>query len=127
MNTVNIVGRLTRDPSGRTVNSAAKGELRVVSFTVAVNRRTKGEADFISCQAWGKKAENIERYTHKGDRISITGRIQTGSYTDKEGRTVYTTDVMVEDFDFLEPKKGIDERDPVDDFQPADDEGLPFA
>lgn len=128
MNTVNLMGRLTRDANGRTV-STANGELRTVSFTVAVNRRKKGESDFISCVAWGKKAENIEKYVHKGDRISITGRIQTGSYTAKDGRTVYTTDVMVEDFDFIEAKKGAeDESDPVADFAAlVDEEALPFA
>ena len=134
MNTVNLMGRLTRDASGRTVNTQ-NGEMRTVSFTLAVNRRKKGEADFISCVAWGKKAEAIEKYTHKGDRLSITGRIQTGSYEKQDGTKVYTTDVMVEDFEFIETKKDReedhgrdDDHDPVAEFAAlVDDMELPFA
>ena len=134
MNTVNLMGRLTRDASGRTVNTQ-NGEMRTVSFTLAVNRRKKGEADFISCVAWGKKAEAIEKYTHKGDRLSITGRIQTGSYEKQDGTKVYTTDVMVEDFEFIETKKDReedhgrdDDHDPVAEFAAlVDDTELPFA
>ena len=109
MNNVNILGRLTRDVDLRMTNS----NLAVGRFTVAVDRKLSKEkrqeaenngyptADFISCMAWGKTAENIANYFHKGNRIAITGHIQTGSY-EKDGQRVYTTDVVVDSFDFIE-------------------------
>jgi single-strand DNA-binding protein len=75
-------------------------------FSLAVDRRKSGEqsADFISCAAFGKTAETMEKYVFKGTKLCVEGHIQTGSYTDKEGRKVYTTDVIVDNFDFAESK-----------------------
>lgn len=104
MNSVNIVGRLTKDIE----ITKTQGGTSVGKFTIAVNRKFKQEgqpeADFIRCIAWGKTTEIMAQYLSKGSQLGVTGRIQTGSY-DKDGKTVYTTDVVVESFDFLEPKK----------------------
>lgn len=97
MNTVCLIGRLTRDPETRT----AAGGSGVCRFTLAVDRRAKDEADFINCVAFGKTAETAGRYLIKGRRAGITGRIQTGKY-EKDGRTVYTTDVIVDAFTFCD-------------------------
>ena len=108
MNKVILMGRLTRDPDIR----AATGEntMTIARYTLAVDRRTRktdtGEptADFISCVAFGKAAEFAEKYFHQGMRALITGRIQTGSYTNKDGQKVYTTDVIVEEQEFADSK-----------------------
>lgn len=104
MNQVQLVGRLVRDPDIRYANSGTT----TARFTVAVDRRYKKEgedsADFISCVAFGKTAELIEKYFFKGTKIGITGRIQTGSYTNKDGQKVYTTDVVLESAEFVESK-----------------------
>lgn len=98
------IGRLTRDPDIRTSQS---GTL-IARFNLAVDRRFKkdGEqnADFIQCIAFGKTAELAEKYFRKGLKIAVEGRIQTGSYKNREGHTVYTTDVIVEAIDFCESK-----------------------
>ena len=104
MNSVNLVGRLTKDPDLRYTNSGKT----VASFTLAVNRPFKNqsgeqEADFIRCQVWSKSAENLANYTHKGSQIGVSGNIQTGSY-EKNGQTVYTTDVIVGHFDLLDSR-----------------------
>ncbi len=109
MNKVLLVGRLTRDPDiGQTANN-----ITYARFSVAVNRRyTSGdhpEADFPSVVAWGKTAEFIEKYFQKGQRIGIEGRIQTGSYTNKDGQKIYTTDVVAENVEFVESKSGNNE------------------
>lgn len=104
MNKVVLMGRLTRDPEVR----YTQGEMAVGRYTLAVDRRFKrdGEAtaDFINCVAFGKQAEFAERYFRQGLKVIISGRIQTGSYTNREGRKVYTTDVVVEEQDFAESK-----------------------
>ena len=103
MNKVALIGRLTADPEIRKTQDGKS----VASYTLAVDRRVaKGDsqADFIPCTAWEKKAEFAEKYLRKGIKIAITGRIQTGKYTDKNGNTVYTTDVVVEDHEFCEAK-----------------------
>lgn len=101
MNSVQLVGRLTRDPEVR----YSDGGSTVVRFTVAVDRRFKqGEADFIPCVAFGKTAEFLEKYFRKGQKIGLTGRIQTGSYTNQEGNKIYTTDVIAENTEFVESK-----------------------
>lgn len=104
MNKVMLIGRLTRDLELRKIASGSS----VVSFTLAVNRRIKTEgqpdADFIRCTAWGKTAEVMCQYLTKGSQIGVEGRIQTGQYQDKNGNTVFTTDIVVENFDFLSPK-----------------------
>ncbi len=106
MNKVILMGRLTRDPEVR--YSAGDNSLAIARYTLAVDRRFKrdGEAtaDFISCVAFGRTAEFAERYFHQGIKIAISGRIQTGSYTNREGQKVYTTEVVVEDQEFAESK-----------------------
>lgn len=107
MNKVILIGRLTRDPDVR-YTQAGEGSMAVARYTLAVDRRIKkdGEqsADFISCVAFGRSGEFAEKYLHQGTKIAITGRIQTGSYTNKEGIKVYTTDVVVEEQEFAESK-----------------------
>lgn len=121
MNKVILMGRLTADPEVRyTTDQKAVG-----TYTLAVDRRVarnNGEktADFIRCVCWEKKAEFAEKYLRKGTKIVITGRIQTGSYKDKDGRTVYTTDVVVEDQEFAESKKAEGEQPTVE--QPKTDQ-----
>lgn len=104
MNVVSLMGRITKDPDVR-----QSGETSVTRFTVAVDRRFKREgedsADFISCVAFGKTADFVGKYFTKGSRIALTGRIQTGSYTNKDGNKVYTTDVIAESVEFCESKK----------------------
>ena len=102
MNSVQLVGRLTWDPEIKYTD----GGTSVSRFTVAVDRRFSkdNEADFISCVSFGKTAEFIEKYFSKGKRIGLTGRIQTGSYTNKDGVKVYTTDVVAEAVEFVESK-----------------------
>ena len=110
MNKVILMGRLTRDPDIR--YSAGDSQMTVARYTLAVDRRrrtgegagTEQTADFISCVAFGRPAEFAEKYLKQGTKIAITGRIQTGSYTNKEGNKVYTTDVVVEDQEFAESK-----------------------
>lgn len=127
MNKVILIGRLTADPETRQAGGKTVG-----TYTLAVDRRvSKGEqkADFIRCQVWEKKAEFAEQYLRKGTKIAITGRIQTGSYKDKDGKTVYTTDVVVEDQEFCESKKETQDTAPKDDgfvSIPDDMPDLPF-
>lgn len=107
MNKVELVGRLTRDPEVR--YSTGEHATCTARFTVAVNRRFKNadggyDADFINCVAFGKTGEFIEKHFSKGMAIGIAGRIQTGSYTNKDGVKVYTTDVVVEETEFVESK-----------------------
>ena len=107
MNKVQLVGRLTRDPEIR--YSQGENATATARFSVAVNRRFKNaegnyDADFINCVAFGKSAEFVEKYFKKGMAIGLTGRIQTGSYTNKDGQKVYTTDVVVEETEFVESK-----------------------
>ena len=104
MNKVALIGRLTRDPD---VRYSQGGEpIAIARFTLAVNRRTKNrDADFISCVAFGKNGEFVEKYFHKGIKVAVIGRIQTGSYDNKAGHKVYTTDVICEELDFCESKQ----------------------
>ena len=106
MNKVILMGRLTRDPEVR--YSAGENALAIARYTLAVDRRFRrdGEAsaDFIPCVIFGRSAEFAEKYFHQGMRVSISGRIQTGSYTNKDGQKVYTTDVVVEEQEFAESK-----------------------
>lgn len=106
MNKVVLVGRLTRDPEVR--YSQGESATAVGRYTVAVDRRFKREneatADFIPCKVFGRSAEFAEKYFRQGMRVSISGRIQTGSYTNKDGVKVYTTEVIVEDQEFAESK-----------------------
>lgn len=106
MNKVILIGRLTRDPEVR--YSQGDNSLAIARYSLAVDRRFKrpGEpdADFINCVTFGKSAEFAERYLKQGTKIAVTGRIQTGSYTNKDGQKVYTTDVVVEEHEFVESK-----------------------
>ena len=108
MNKVILMGRLTRDPEVR--YSQGESSLAIARYTLAVDRRRGGNqqdgqtADFINCVAFGKTAEFIEKYAHKGTKFVVEGRIQTGSYTNKEGQKVYTTDVVCENVEFAESK-----------------------
>ena len=109
MNKVILIGRLTRDPEIRYGASQGENSSAVARFSLAVDRRFKrqGEeqtADFINCVAFGRQAEFVEKYVRKGTKMVLTGRIQTGSYTNKEGQRVYTTDVIAEELEFAESK-----------------------
>ena len=102
------MGRLTRDPEVR--YSQGESSMAIARYSIAVDRRqsrnsSDGQtADFINCVAFGKSGEFAEKYFHKGTKVLVTGRIQTGSYTNKEGAKVYTTDVVVEEQEFAESK-----------------------
>jgi len=103
INRVVLVGRLTRDPELRYTSS----NTAVTSFTVAVNRQFTNaqgnrDADFINCAIWRKAAEIFVKYTHKGSLVSVDGRIQTSSYENQQGQRFYRTDVIVENFSFLD-------------------------
>ena len=137
MNKVILMGRLTRDPEVR--YGTGENSTAVARYTIAVDRRFKrdGEqsADFISCVTFGRNAEFAEKYLHQGVKIAVTGRIQTGSYTNKDGVKVYTTDVVVEEQEFAESKKsqgyGMNEEGPAGDgfmnVPDGIDEELPFS
>lgn len=105
MNSVILMGRLTKDPSVRQA-----GETTVTNYTLAVDRPRRRdkerEADFIRCVAFGRRAEFAEKYFSKGLRVCVRGRIQTGSYTNKDGIRIYTTDVVVDDQQFADGKRG---------------------
>lgn len=106
MNKVVLVGRLTRDPEIRYANN--EKNTCTARFSLAINRKFKTngqyEADFPNCVAMGKAAEFVEKYFHKGDMIALDGHIQTGSYTNKDGNKVYTTDVFAENVEFAQSK-----------------------
>lgn len=132
MNTITLLGRLTKNPEAR-YTSTGKA---VTLFTLAVNRpytNSDGqrEADFINCQAWGKTAEVVGNHVSKGDRLLVEGRLQIRSYTDKEGVKRYATEVVVNRVEFIEQKKDSNvktEASPMDDFGSADFEqdSIPF-
>lgn len=128
MNAVSLIGRLTRDPEVRYTST----HMAVARFSIAIDRPVKegGEkqTDFPNIVVFGKQAENCERYLAKGRKVAINGRIQTGSYTDKEGRKVYTTDVVANYVEFLDsapqqtkPEQG----EQAEGFEQADDD-IPF-
>ncbi len=107
MNKVILMGRLTRDPEVR--YSQGDNAMAIARYSLAVDRRFKRDgdeqtADFINCVAFGKSGEFAEKYLHKGTKIAVVGRIQTGSFTNKDGQKVYTTDVVVEEQEFAESK-----------------------
>lgn len=140
MNKVILIGRLIKDPDVR----MGTNNITIARYTLAVNRRyhknNEPTADFIGCVALGKNGEFAEKYLYKGIKIAVTGRIQTGSYTNRDGQKVYTTDVLIEEQEFAESKKSQSEEQsqpPVpspeqgaDDFMsvPAftEDDELPF-
>ncbi len=125
------LGRLVRDPEIRKGRTSKGEEMLVARYTLAIDRRGKDTgADFISCVVFGKGAEFAEKYLKKGTKIAVTGRIQTGDYTNKDGQKVYTTDVIIEEQEFAESKKSEPTQTaPDDEFVPIPDgiEGdLPF-
>lgn len=125
MNSVQLVGRFARNPDVKYTDAGTA----IARFSLAVDRRFKSEngptADFPNCVAFGKTAEFIEKYFHKGMRVGIQGRIQTGSYKNQEGATVYTTDVVVESCEFVESKASQAQAQGENDgFGPADDDGF---
>lgn len=119
MNKVILIGRLTKDPDVRQIQNNT-----VARYTLAVDRKIRKDnadpnavtADFISCVAWDRKAEFADMYLKKGTKIAITGHIQTGKYTNKDGQTVYTTDVVIDEQEFCESKAKAEE--------PADQNGM---
>lgn len=148
MNKVILMGCLTRDPEVR--YSQGDNATAIARFTLAVDRRIKRDneasVDYINCVSFGRSAEFAEKYFHKGTKIVIVGRIQTGSYTNKDGQKVYTTDIVIEEQDFAESKAASQQNNSgnaqnasnnqqaqqpkpqtsPDGFMSADDEGLPF-
>ena len=108
MNKVILMGRLTRDPEVR--YSQGERQMAIARYTLAVDRRGRrdagqdAQADFIRCVAFDRAAEFAEKYFHQGMRVLVSGRIQTGSYQDRDGKTVYTTDIVVEDQEFADSK-----------------------
>lgn len=134
MNRVNLIGKLVRDPDIR--YSQGTTPMAVAKFTLAVDRKFKKQgdeqtADFLPCIAFGKTAEFVEKWFAKGMRAGISGHLQTGNYTNKDGVKVYTTDVIIDDIEFTESKKTSDEvkqAEPTDFMNIPDgvDELLPF-
>lgn len=106
MNSVVLAGRLTADP--KVTYTQGDNSLCIARFNLACDRKFKRDgqpsADFISCVVMGKLAESIEKYAHKGTKLNVRGHIQTGSYTNKDGQKVYTTDVMIDEWEFAESK-----------------------
>ena len=99
------IGRLTRDADVRNTQNQNGENMAIARYTLAIDRRGKDAgADFISCVAFGKNAEFAEKYLHQGMKIAVSGRIQTGNYTNKDGQKIYTTDVVVEEQEFCESK-----------------------
>ena len=140
MNKVILMGRLTRDPEVR--YSQGDSDMAIARYSLAVDRRgikrdAEVTADFINVVAFGKAGEFAEKYLHKGTKVLVTGRIQTGSYTNKDGVKVYTTDVVAEDQEFAESKSPSnntqeppvagDDNDGFMNIPEGIDEDLPFA
>ena len=125
MNKVILMGRLTRDPEVR--YSSGDNQMAIARYSLAVDRRGRREgndgqtADFINCVAFGRAGEFAEKYFHKGIKVLVTGRIQTGSYTNKDGQKVYTTDVIIEEQEFAESKAASQNNQSVDRPEPAPD------
>ena len=132
MNTITLLGRLTKNPEARYTSTGKAATL----FTLAVNRTYTNadgqrEADFINCQAWGKTAEVVGNHVSKGDRLLVEGRLQIRHYIDKEGVKRYATEVVVNRVEFIEQKKDSNvktEASPMEDFRSADFEqdSIPF-
>lgn len=118
MNQVFLIGRLAKNPDIR--YTQGDNSMCVARYTLAVDRRGKAkEADFISCVAFGRSGEFAERFLHKGTKILVNGHIQTGSYTNRDGQKVYTTEVAVDQHEFVEPKQQIPAGQPVYEYQAA--------
>lgn len=134
MNKVILIGRLTRDPEVR--YSQGETPLAIARYTLAVDRKFRREeeqsADFIYCVAFGKMGEHVEKYYYQGLKVAVTGHIQTGSYINKDGVKVYTTEVVVEEQEFVESKGSNDKsqgnllQKQEEGFLDVSDEELPF-
>lgn len=124
MNNVVLIGRLTKDPVVSQSRSQNEKTTIVARFTLAVSRQKQEEVDFITCVAFGKIAEVIEKYIKKGNLIAVQGNIRTGMYTNKDGQKIYTTDVLVTSLQFLEKRQEQDGFMNIPDNM--DNEGLPF-
>lgn len=124
MNHVVLIGRTTKDIELR---YSQNGNMAIARFSLAVDRMSKDKGtDFISCIAFGKTAELLEKYVPKGRKVAVQGHIQTGSY-EKDGHKVYTTDVIVDRMEFCESKQGNENKPDADGFVPTADEDLPFV
>ena len=124
MNKVILVGRLARDPESRRTQATENlSPLCITTYTLAVDRNRKGEADFIKCKAFGKAAEFAEKYFTKGLRVAISGRLETGSYTNRDGKKVYTVEVIVDGQEFAQSKK----EETSQEFEMAKQSELPFV
>lgn len=128
MNKVILMGRLTRDPEVR--YSQGENALAIARYTLAVDRRFKKDneqtTDFIPCIVFGKSAEFVEKYFRQGTKVTVCGRIQTGSYTNKDGVKVYTTDVVVEEQEFAESKANSQQNQQSNNTGPVSDSGEGF-
>lgn len=125
MNKAILVGRLTRDPEIRVAGSTQKP---VGRFSMAISMG-KDQVEYINCTAFDKKADLLEKYFHKGDRIGVIGRIHNGSYTNKDGQKVTATEIWVDEIEFLQDKREEPRQATLDDFgipQDVKDEDLPF-
>lgn len=129
MNKVILMGRLTRDPEVR--YSQGENALAIARYTLAVDRRFKKDneqtTDFIPCIVFGKSAEFVEKYFRQGTKVTVCGRIQTGSYTNKDGVKVYTTDVVVEEQEFAESKANSQQNQQSNNTGPVSDSGDGFT
>lgn len=134
MNSVVLIGRLTKDPEVRYIS---ENQMAVATFTVAIDRPAKSgqekKTDFPKVTVFGRRAENCERFLQKGSRVGIQGRIQTGSYKNKEGQAVYTTDVVADRIEFLEFKNSqsstpqeTEIKDAPEGFRAVSDDDIPF-
>ena len=123
MNKVILIGRLTKDPEIN--HTQGEKPTAIAKFTLAVDRRVKREgeqtADFIQCMSFGKTTEFIEKYIHKGTKVAISGRWQTGSYTNKDGQRVYTNTCVIEDIEFAESRAASQSNQNVANDQTAND------
>lgn len=120
MNKVELLGRLTKDPE---VRYTTTNNTLVCTFTLAVNRRDdKNKADYFNIVAWSKTGEFASKYFKKGQQVALTGRLQTRNYEDKDGKTVYVTEVIAEELYFADSKKEAQENV----FTPVTDDELPF-
>jgi single-strand DNA-binding protein len=111
MNKWTGIGRLTKEPDVRYSNKNGE-QMCIARYTLAVPRKASKEADYISCVAFGKQGEFVEKYLKKGMKIAVAGKIQTGSY-EKDGKKIYTTDIVVEEHEFVESKKESQEETPA--------------
>ena len=123
MNKVELLGRLTKDPEIRFTNT---NNVKVASFTLAINRKVKGEADFINCIAWKGTADIIDKYIKKGRQIAIVGRIETRNYEDKDGSKRYITEVVAEEVYFADSKKEETSESTEEDQETFFGDDLPF-